>query len=116
MRLRHNALQADNILMVELGHNTRFRQKIAPILLRRSALERFNRHSQPHATLRALQLSLTHITKLAAANHRLNFDVQRRDLLRKLLDRNRWVFVIMRVDVIRVLARLLQDLARRTRS
>jgi len=97
---------------------TRLGQKVTAILFRGAALECLDRDRDPRSIL-GLELSLAHIAELAPANHRLDFDVQGRDLLRKLLDAEGRVLVVVRVDVVGLAGRRrapLQDLARGARG
>ena len=62
MRLGHDTLQTDHVLVLELGHNARLGQKVAAILVRRAELERLDRHCRPFA-LSALQRAFANVTE-----------------------------------------------------
>ena len=112
MGLCDDALEANDVLVMKLSHDTRLGQEIASILLRRAALERLDRHCDPDTRGGGLQFALAHIAKLAATNNRLDFYVERCNLLCKLLYGNGWILVVVRVHVVELARRVLEYLTR----
>lgn len=114
-----HALETNDILVMKLSHDARLGQEIAAVLFGRAHFECLDGHGCPTATAitsggsrrrLSLELALAHVAKLTTTDHRLDFDVERRDLLSELLNRQRRVFVRVRIDVVEFTVSLMMSM------